>query len=306
MTVNRQPSTLFFQEWDELIFYAKVLIQKIIACSVKLTTAVFILKTMTATSPTILALDFDGVICDGLIEYFEVAWRTYCKIWSSANDTPPDDLALRFYRLRPVIETGWEMPVLIKALINGISDEKILHEWVNITPQILLNDKLQAKEIGAKLDNLRDEWIATDLDGWLSLHRFYPGVIEKIKLTVADGIQLYIVTTKEGRFVQQLLQKEGVNLPAAVIFGKEVKRPKYEILRELKQAAVDKLVSIWFVEDRLKTLQLVQQQKDLEDVKLILADWGYNTQAERESALHDPRIHLLSLSQFARDFSAWV
>ncbi|MBL1198850.1 MAG: HAD family hydrolase [Nostoc sp. GBBB01] len=261
---------------------------------------------MTATSPTILALDFDGVICDGLIEYFEVAWRTYCKIWSSANDTPPDDLALRFYRLRPVIETGWEMPVLIKALINGISDEKILHDWINITPQILLDDKLQAKEIGAQLDNLRDEWIATDLDGWLSLHRFYPGVIEKIKLTVADGIQLYIVTTKEGRFVQQLLQKEGVNLPAAAIFGKEVKRPKYEILRELKQAAVDKLVSIWFVEDRLKTLQLVQQQKDLEDVKLILADWGYNTQAERESALHDPRIHLLSLSQFARDFSAWV
>ncbi|TAF20763.1 MAG: HAD family hydrolase, partial [Nostocales cyanobacterium] len=43
---------------------------------------------MTANSPTILALDFDGVICDGLIEYFEVAWRTYCQIWSSAKDTP--------------------------------------------------------------------------------------------------------------------------------------------------------------------------------------------------------------------------
>ncbi|MHC5726941.1 MAG: HAD family hydrolase, partial [Nostoc sp.] len=37
---------------------------------------------MTASSPTILALDFDGVICDGLIEYFEVSWRTYCQIWS--------------------------------------------------------------------------------------------------------------------------------------------------------------------------------------------------------------------------------
>ncbi|MDZ8024935.1 MAG: HAD family hydrolase [Nostoc sp. SerVER01] len=260
---------------------------------------------MIASSPTILALDFDGVICDGLIEYFEVAWRTYSEIWSSANDTPPDDLALRFYRLRPVIETGWEMPVLIKALMNGISDEKILHEWVTITPQILLDDKLQAREIGAKLDNLRDEWIATDLDGWLSLHRFYPGVVEKIKLTVADGVKLYIVTTKEGRFVQQLLQQEGVTLPAAAIFGKEVKRPKYEILRELKQTELDKPVSLWFVEDRLKTLQLVKQQTDLEDVKLLLADWGYNTQTERESAQHDPRIHLLSLSQFAKDFSAW-
>ncbi|WP_193195490.1 HAD family hydrolase [Nostoc sp. MG11] len=259
---------------------------------------------MIASSPKILALDFDGVICDGLIEYFEVAWRTYCQIWLPANDTPPDDLALRFYRLRPVIETGWEMPVLIKALVDGIPDEKILQEWVTITPQILLDDKLQAKDIGAKLDNLRDEWIITDLDGWLSLHRFYPGVIEKLKLTIAST-KLYIVTTKEGRFVQQLLQQEGVNLPPTAIFGKEVKRPKYEILQELIQAADEKAVNVWFVEDRLKTLQLVQQQTDLENVKLFLADWGYNTQAEREAAQNEPRIQLLSLSQFAKDFSAW-
>ncbi|BDI16171.1 haloacid dehalogenase [Nostoc cf. commune SO-36] len=271
----------------------------------KLTTAVLILKTMTASSPTILALDFDGVICDGLIEYFEVAWHTYCEIWSSANDTPPDDLALRFYRLRPVIETGWEMPVLIKALVNGIPDENILHEWATIAPQLLLDDKLQAREIAAKLDQQRDEWITKDLGGWLSLHRFYPGVVEKIKLTLDSGVKLYIVTTKEGRFVQQLLQQEGVNLPPEAIFGKEVKRPKYEILRQLIQSAGDKAVSLWFVEDRLKALQLVQQQADLEDVKLFLADWGYNTQAEREVAQNDPRIQLLSLSQFAKDFSAW-
>ncbi|MBD2440166.1 HAD family hydrolase [Nostoc sp. FACHB-110] len=261
---------------------------------------------MTATSPTILALDFDGVICDGLIEYFEVAWRTYCKIWSPADDTPPDDLALRFYRLRPVIETGWEMPVLIKALLAGISDEEILQEWTKITPQILLKDNLVAKEIATKLDHLRDEWISTDLDGWLSLHKFYPGVIEKIKLTLASEVQVFIVTTKEGRFVQQLLQQEGVNLPPAAIFGKEVKRPKYEILRELIHSANQQPVSLWFVEDRIKTLQLVQQQADLEDVKLFLADWGYNTQPERKAAQDDARIQLLSLSQFVKNFSDWL
>ncbi|OUL22825.1 haloacid dehalogenase [Nostoc sp. 106C] len=260
---------------------------------------------MTASSPTILALDFDGVICDGLIEYFEVAWRTYCQLWSPANNTPANDLASRFYRLRPVIETGWEMPVLIKALVDGTSDEKILHEWVTIAPQILLDQKLQAREIAAKLDNLRDKWIATDLDGWLSLHRFYPGVIDKIKATFASTANLYIVTTKEGRFVQQLLQQQGVDLPSKAIFGKEEKRPKYEILRELIQTADQKPVSLWFVEDRLKTLQLVQQQPDFTNVKLFLADWGYNTQHDRETAQNDQQIQLLSLSQFAQDFSAW-
>ncbi|MEA5621145.1 HAD hydrolase-like protein [Cronbergia sp. UHCC 0137] len=261
---------------------------------------------MIASSPTILALDFDGVICDGLIEYFEVAWRTYCTIWSRANDTLPDDLALRFYRLRPVIETGWEMPILIKALIDGFSDDTILREWATITPQILLADQLDSKNIAKKLDQLRDEWIAKDLNGWLSLHRFYPGVVERIKMTLASGVKLYIVTTKEGRFVQQLLQQEGVDLPPEAIFGKEVKRPKYETLQQLIQASDSQPVSLWFVEDRLKTLQLVQGQSNMDHVQLFLADWGYNTQLEREAGVNDPGIHVISLGQFTQDFSKWV
>ncbi|HLP87643.1 MAG TPA: HAD hydrolase-like protein [Nostocaceae cyanobacterium] len=261
---------------------------------------------MTANSPTILALDFDGVICDGLIEYFEVAWLTYCQIWQSADNIPPDDLALRFYRLRPVIETGWEMPVLIKALMDGFADDEILSNWVNITPKILSVNNLQSKEVAQKLDHVRDKWIASDLDGWLSLHKFYPGIIERIKMALASGIQLYIVTTKEGRFVQELLQQEGVNLPPTNIFGKEVKRPKYETLRDLIQLANISPSQLWFVEDRLKTLQLVQEQPNLNQVQLFLADWGYNTQPEREAAKNDAHIQLVSLSQFTQDFSKWI
>ncbi|MCP6761407.1 MAG: HAD family hydrolase [Fischerella sp. CENA71] len=259
-----------------------------------------------ANIPSILALDFDGVICDGLIEYFEVAWRTYCQVWFPANETPPNGLASQFYRLRPVIETGWEMPVLVKALLEGIAEVEILQDWHNINQRILLEDNLNAKEISTKLDKLRDAWIADDLEGWLSLHRFYPGVIDKLKSTIASTSKLYIISTKEGRFVQKLLQQEGVNLGSEDIFGKEVKRPKYEILRELIQLHKVPQETVWFVEDRLKTLQLVDQQTDLKDVKLFLADWGYNTPLEKTTAKNDPRIQLLSLSQFEQDFSEWV
>jgi len=60
------------------------------------------------------------------------------------------------------------------------------------------------------------------------------------------------------------------------IIGKESKRPKHQILRELI-GRTETPLSLWFVEDRLKTLQLVHQQPDLDAVKLYLADWGYNT-----------------------------
>ncbi len=254
--------------------------------------------------PQILALDFDGVICDGLIEYFETAWRTYCQIWSPSSQIPLPDLAAQFYQLRPVIETGWEMPVLIRALILGIPQEKILQDWATLAQQLLQEASLTAAEIGKKLDQLRDDWIATDEDGWLSMHRFYPGVIDKLQFLINSPVQPVIITTKEGRFVSKLLQQQNVNLPEEWIIGKESQRPKSEIIRELITVSGTPL-NLWFVEDRLKTLKLVQQQPDLDSVKLYLADWGYNTASERKAAHGDERIEVLSLSQFAQDLSTW-
>ena len=158
--------------------------------------------------------------------------------------------------------------------------------------------------MGAKLYNVRDEWIAEDLDGWFGLHRFYPGVVEKLQNAIASPVRVYIISTKEGRFIRQLLQQQGVEMQEERIFGKEYKRPKYEILRDAI-AASGESVNVWFVEDRLKALQLVQRQADLAQVRLFLADWGYNTQQMRDSIRNDTRIKLLSLSQFSDDFLAW-
>ncbi|MEG4282523.1 HAD family hydrolase [Microcoleus sp. A006_D1] len=261
---------------------------------------------MTNNLPTILALDFDGVICDGLIEYFQTAWRTYCQIWKPVETVPAPDLALSFYRVRPAIETGWEMPLLIRALLTGITEEQILLDWANIVPQLLTENNLKAQSVGAMLDGLRDNWIAEDLAGWLSLHRFYPGVADRLhSLLQESSVKVAIVTTKEGRFVRELLQLAGVQMPSELIFGKEYNKPKHQILREFL-AASGKDATIWFVEDRLKTLLSVKQQPDLSQVSLFLADWGYNTLAERQSVAQNPLVQLLSLSQFAGDFADWL
>ena len=55
---------------------------------------------------------------------------------------------------------------------------------------------------------------------------------------------------------------------------------------------------MWFVEDKLSTLAKISSQPELEAVKLYLADWGYNTPAERESVLQQSRIQLLTLADF--------
>ncbi|NEO12809.1 MULTISPECIES: HAD family hydrolase [Moorena] len=257
--------------------------------------------------PTILALDFDGVLCNGLLEYFQTAWRTYCQIWKPASETPPENLAASFYPLRPVIQIGWEMPILIHALILGISEDEILQNWSTVSQSIVNSETLDRTDIAKQLDTIRDKWITTDLDGWLSLHQFYPGVIERLdQILSTNTTQVYIVSTKEGRFIKQLLLQQGIKLPQDRIIGKESKRPKHQTLRQLIETFPGEAVTLWFVEDRLKTLKSVQQQQDLKPVKLYLADWGYNTKAEQESACNDPRIQLLSLEQFSQDFSNWL
>lgn len=259
------------------------------------------------STPNLIAFDFDGVICNGLLEYFQTAWRTYCEIWSPDDSTPPDGLAECFYRLRPVIETGWEMPVLIRAQMQGISEEEILANWGQIAQQILIEDRLEPQPLASQLDGLRDRWIASDLDGWLSLHSFYPGVVEKLRSLLDSPIQPFIITTKEGRFVRSLLQQQGIDLAPQQLFGKEAAKPKHQILRELllKYTTDETPPVIWFIEDRLLTLQTVQQYGDLAQVGLYLADWGYNTAAERQAAQQNHLIQLLSLEKFSQDLLVW-
>lgn len=256
--------------------------------------------------PTILALDFDGVICDGLIEYFSTTKEAYKKIWSDAELITNDDLADNFYQLRPVIETGWEMLVLLRALVLKYPPEQILTTWHFVRDEIVKKEQLERKYCAQTLDLVRDHWIKNDLESWLKLHRFYPGILDKIKQVIASNIEFYIVTTKEGRFVKQLLQQQGIALPANHIIGKESQRPKYETLRMIRDSICNSEISIWFVEDRIQALKQVQQQSDLKAVKLFLADWGYNTEPERAMAKSDRHITLLSLSQFAQNFPLWL
>jgi phosphoglycolate phosphatase-like HAD superfamily hydrolase len=252
--------------------------------------------------PQTLALDFDGVLCDGLREYFQTSWRVYRQVWLTSNPSPPPDLAQTFYLLRPVVTTGWEMPVLLRAILKGFSESELLEHWATIRDRVVVEEDLNPKNLGARVDSTRDQWIAENLEEWLSLHRFYPGVTECLQTLLALNFPVVIITTKESRFVDQLLRQEGIKLPENAIFGKDRQRPKSEILRSLVKTLP---TPIWFVEDLLPTLETVSHLAELKDVGLFLADWGYNTLRDRQAAAQDDRIQLINLSQFTPDFSTW-
>lgn len=258
--------------------------------------------------PKILALDFDGVLCDGIQEYFHSSQRVYCHFWP--HSTTVDLLAYQsaFQQLRPVIEKGWEMPLLLRAIAGGITAEEIHNHWPERRSQLLAKENLTPQQLSQKLDQVRDQWLENSLSEWLALHRFYPGVIAKLQSLLAQPqpIFIYIVTTKEGRFAELLLKEQGIELGNLRVVGKECQQPKDITLAQILSRHQCAPEDLWFVEDLLPTLIKVSAHPHLEGLKLFLATWGYNTPALRQQAQQTPSIHCLSLKQFQAPCPEWL
>jgi phosphoglycolate phosphatase-like HAD superfamily hydrolase len=166
-----------------------------------------------------------------------------------------------------------------------------------------------AETLGRALNKVRDDWFARDPADWLSYHRFYPGVAERM-ISLLDGpTHVVIVTTKAERFVRSLLAGQDARLSAVSVIGREPGKPvpKPDILRRLADSngLGPDAAGVWFVEDMLETLEATARRADLTGTRLFLADWGYNTPADRAHAGAGGRITLLPLARVGAPLEDW-
>lgn len=259
--------------------------------------------------PDILALDFDGVLCDGMHEYFEASRRTCLRVWPNEK-APQGDLFPAFRVLRPVIMSGWEMPILLRVIARGSDQSAVLRNWDEVRDQLVRAEAVPGADLvrtlQRALDDVRREWIAADRDDWLSQNVPYCRLGE-LRRVVGEPERALVVTTKEGEFARLIL--DSWKVPLAGIHGKEAGTHKCENLRALISdfaSARGRRPTLWFVEDRLETLQHVTTHSDLADVQLFLATWGYNTPAARAAADRDGRVRTLELDRFRQGLSYWL
>src|SRR5688572_30457105 len=262
---------------------------------------------MTET-PRVLALDFDGVLCDGRAEYFETARRAYAAVWPGADLARAAAVATAFAAGRPLVESGWEMPLLLHALVSGVRDADLVDReaWRATARRLLDGAPVDAGGLGRALNAARDAWFAADPKDWLGHYEFYPGVCARVVRALDEGVQLAIVTTKAERFARALLTAQHPRLAAVSIIGREPERtvPKPESLLRLGREhglAADG-AGLWFVEDMLETLELVRATPGLTGARLFLAGWGYNTLEHRALLGGQRHVGLLSLRDFAAAF----
>lgn len=236
----------------------------------------------------IYALDFDGVICDSAVETGLTGWKAGSKIWQDMIGSAPAALIDQFRQVRPVIETGYEAILAMRLLHQGDTVDDIYSQFASKAALLMTSAGVSVDDLKQLFGATRDQWIAADLADWIAMNPLYPGVAEKlIELSRnAHHQPWFIVTTKQERFVQQILAANAINIEESAIFGLDRNMNKMAVLAALQNKHPEH--TIYFIEDRLPTLINAAKTPQLDRVKLVFAMWGYNTDEDKRAALAHP------------------
>jgi phosphoglycolate phosphatase-like HAD superfamily hydrolase len=242
--------------------------------------------------------DFDGVIVDGLEEYWWSSRRAASRLRDGSCDALPRAVPETFRRLRPRVHSGWEM-VLIALLLAEAAPE---------IPAAVERDPAWGERLAAAhgwdpgrlqeaLEQVRSEALAMDRDGWLARHRPYPWVPDRLRRLADEGADWAVLTTKAAVFTDAILRSQ--DLRPLWIAGHE-RGSKAAVLRQLVAEAGRPLR---FLEDRRPTLEGVRADPHLRPVRCYLVSWGYLTASDGQNLPDD--IRWLDPRAFGAPLAAW-
>jgi phosphoglycolate phosphatase-like HAD superfamily hydrolase len=195
-------------------------------------------------------------------------------LWHDMPKPVPQEMIGQFRVIRPIIETGYEAILAMRLLYLGESVEDIYSNYGDKIQGLLQDEQVSVGDLKILFGEIRDIWIANDLADWVNMNPLFDGVAEELR-QLGQLCPWYVVTTKQERFVKQILKANSIELADDRIFGLDRNMDKVEVLTGLLKTHPNE--TIYFVEDRLPTLLNVRKNDGLASVRLIFALWGYNT-----------------------------
>lgn len=213
--------------------------------------------------PTLLVLDFDGVICNSIDECFAASWIAYHALFRKDTAAASPGARRDFARLRPFIRSGEDFLIIQEVLAAGtsVSDQAEFDEL--------------ARRAGAEKRALfrelfyqeRSEMLAKDRESWLALNRVYPHVKKAFGL-LAHGAPVFVLSTKKPQFIAEILAANHIELPRERILFSDGE-PKLAETEKLRVAGG--FQGAILVEDQIDHLRGNKNPR----VRALLAAWGY-------------------------------
>ncbi len=258
------------------------------------------------TSKKLLALDFDGVLCNSIHDTIMTAVNTFLKCREPHNLFIEDQLTpetvfdfekqnpefmQKFIRLMPLGNFAKDYYVILKIIDDNIFDTISSQKDFD---QIRKNSDPQTIKT---YDNLfykyRYSLQKNNPDKWAELLPAFPGIPEAVT-KLSKNFLLAIATSKDVHSVNILIKKYDISdlFSSKNILDKNFARTKREHITKLRQLHDLDFRDIYFIDDKVSHLL---QVNDL-NIHTYLATWGFNTEREHKIA-EDNKINLLSLKE---------
>jgi len=169
------------------------------------------------SSQKIFLFDFDGVIVDGMQEYWHSSLLACERYLNSPHITIDQKLYQgvpnSFKEIRPWVKYGWEMILIVHEIIkieNPLkSDNKndFINNYHQNCQRILNENSWIAEDIQKMLDNSRKYQIDKDFKSWVNLHKPFFEIINFMKELSKRGIKTGVITTKGKIFAEKILKE---------------------------------------------------------------------------------------------------
>jgi len=242
------------------------------------------------------AFDFDGVLCDSARETgmsgIRAGRKILPKVFDKERCSSSNGLVDAFVFLRPLLEHGYHAIVLNFMVLQKWKDVKdnVMQVAKEVEADIkkrgfeqafddLKAHGLEKEDLQEALHAVRDEWMESDFQSWLSANSFYDEAVSAV--ASLDPKHVYIITTKHKNFADPLLKKAGLKIPEENLFGQGM-GAKEDVIEMLSKEKEEGKVC-FFIEDRIETLTRVAEKVNCR-CRLAFASWGYSTTAQKDEA----------------------
>ena len=223
--------------------------------------------------------DFDGVVCDSVIECFLVTYNAYGKLQNTLFERVLDIETIsrkkreEFRRLRVYLKGAEDFIPLLMTMEQNLS----------ITSQEAFNsfrEHLQERlpDYVAAFYAERDYLFQNEKELWLSLNPLFEHVGKAFKER-SSFENLRILTTKRQLDAYEIFKFQGIDFPKEqILYVKADDKPQRlpELLKS-QQAEFEKSV---YVEDQVDFLVASKGQ----NIGSFLTDWGYVSPEQRDLA----------------------
>jgi len=242
----------------------------------------------------LLALDFDGVIVDSILDSLFVGYNAFLRVYGSGKRRffggnlftfENWDIIKRKYQkeiayyrtLRPYIRGATDYGIIQKLIDDNISI-KNQEEFDQYRSTINFDFKKYEKEFYRERERLQK----ISYRSWYNLEPPYPKVLAGIKSFLEEGIKIIIATSNRRKAIARSFTPEyfGFTLDPQDILDKRYGDDKSKQMKKITKIYGVRFEDIGFVDDQVGHLI---KAKTL-GVKVFLAAWSYATEAQKEEA----------------------